>query len=112
MDNCVKSRINGSMMSDFHGKLVCLLGQVAGVDPNGMSFKLRACDGQIVTVQTSQAIQDNLEGMIEVVGTVTPRNTVMCTSYSAIPEEMTRDFDKASYNEAVQLLGRHDSKYI
>ncbi|XP_023223347.1 replication protein A 14 kDa subunit-like [Centruroides sculpturatus] len=107
-----KYRINGTLLSQYQGKNVCLLGCVIQRDSNGMSFKLKASDNQIVVIQMKEPIQDSLEGLVEVQGTVTPRNSVLCDHYVEFPSDSASNFDMNLYNEAVQLMAQYPNYYI
>jgi len=98
-----RPRINGAMLSNFIDRNVCLMGEVSEVNPNGMQFKIKASDGQMVTVNTNHRIQDYMESVVEVQGKVTSGSSITSDFVNSFPAEYTKEFDMASYNEAVIL---------
>jgi len=111
-DEGLKPRVNGSMLASFIGKNVCLLGLVANVDRSGFSFQLTAGDHQTVVVKLQEPLQELVQGLVEVVGSVTGKNEVMCSNFVQFPDEMSNGFDLDAYNKAVTLTQKFKEKSL
>jgi len=99
-----KPRVNGSMLREYQGKNVCLIGTVSNVDKSGYAFQLTTSDQQNVSIRLLEPLQDMLHGVVEVVGSVSGSNQITCTNYTQFSEEMTQNFDMESYNKAVIMM--------
>jgi len=99
-----KPRVNGSMLKDYQGKNVCLIGTVSNVDRTGFSFQLTSSDQQPVAIQLHEPLQDMIEGLVEVVGEVTGPGQVTCTNYVQFSVEMTNSFDMEAYNKTLTMM--------
>ncbi|GAB6033306.1 hypothetical protein CHUAL_013077 [Chamberlinius hualienensis] len=105
----VRPRVNGGLMPTHMNQNVCLLGKIAEVDSSGMSFKVQASDGKIVTVSRREPQQDYLEGVVEVQGRVTSDSSMLCNNIIVFPSEYVQGFDMESYNEAILLMQKCQS---
>ncbi|XP_057562692.1 replication protein A 14 kDa subunit-like [Hippopotamus amphibius kiboko] len=72
-----KARINASMLAQFIDQPVCFVGRLEKLD-------------------------EEISGIVEVVGKVTAKATVMCASYVQFKED-NHPFDLELYNEAVKI---------
>ncbi|KFM80865.1 Replication protein A subunit, partial [Stegodyphus mimosarum] len=104
-------RVNGSMLSEYIGQPVCLLGEVIQVEPSGKGFKVKASDNQLVSVQGSAPVYD-IGGIVEVHGIASLNNTIQGQHIVPFEREVTENFDLSLYNEAVLLMSRHRDHYI
>ncbi|OBS66360.1 hypothetical protein A6R68_05099 [Neotoma lepida] len=73
-----KARINASMLAQFIDRPVCFVGKLEKLD-------------------------EEISGIVEVVGKVTAKATIMCASYVQFKEDCVR-FDLELYNEAVKII--------
>ncbi|XP_031441588.1 replication protein A 14 kDa subunit [Clupea harengus] len=100
-----KPRINASMLSQHVNRPVCLTGRVEKVHPSGKSFTLTDGEGKTVSVELNDPLDEELSGIVEVVGMVSNKGAVMATAYTALREEKI-PFDLELYNEALKVV--HD----
>lgn len=107
-----KRRINGSLMGNFVGKAVCLLGKAGMIDSSGRSFQLTTSDDQKVTVRLQEPFQDLIHDLIEVHGNVVNRTEILCSSFVLFPESASKDFDLESYDKAVRMMNSFPEHYI
>ncbi|XP_074659266.1 replication protein A 14 kDa subunit-like [Tubulanus polymorphus] len=105
-----KPRINGAMLGQNQGTVVCLLGIAHDPDNSGMSFKLKTCDDQIVTVKLQEPLQEYLQGLTEVHGEVQGRE-IKAQSYVVFPAEYSSSFDMKQYNKALNLIAQCPQYY-
>ncbi|KAF2353834.1 Replication factor A protein 3 [Trinorchestia longiramus] len=104
-------RVNGSLLPQFNGKGVVVLGKVLNVDPNGMSVTLRTSDGKTINLVFNQPLMENLEGIVEVHGTCSG-SQVHCESYYMLPIDTIENFDMDAYDQAVQLIHSTENAWI
>ncbi|KAJ1101217.1 hypothetical protein NDU88_006289 [Pleurodeles waltl] len=98
-----RTRINASMLAQFIGKPVSFVGRVQKVHPSGSSFVLSDGQGKNTTVELAEPLDEELSGVVEVVGRVTPKATIMGMSYIPFREEAAA-FDLALYDEALKII--------
>uniref|UniRef100_A0A8C5MSH2 Replication protein A3 n=1 Tax=Leptobrachium leishanense TaxID=445787 RepID=A0A8C5MSH2_9ANUR len=96
-------RINASMLAQHIGKPVCFLGRVEKVHPTGTSFVVSDGAGKNATVELSEPLDEEMSGVVEIVGKVTPKATIMGMSYSTFKEEVN-PFDLSLYDEALKII--------
>ncbi|KAL3831788.1 hypothetical protein ACJMK2_023492 [Sinanodonta woodiana] len=111
-EDFVKPRINGSMLSNYRGRQVCVLGIGKQVDSNGTSFILSTSDNQDIKVIMQEPLNEYVSGLTEVHGQVDPRNQIICQNYINFPKEVSDSFDMNLYNEAIGLMSRLSEHYI
>ncbi|CAN9504150.1 unnamed protein product [Ophioblennius macclurei] len=101
-----KSRINCSMLSQHTNRAVCFVGRVEKVHPSGKSFT--ACDGEgkTVTVELGEPLEEELSGVVEAIGIVSTKGTILATDYTVLREDKGVSFDLELYNEALKVI--HD----
>ncbi|EMP32702.1 Replication protein A 14 kDa subunit [Chelonia mydas] len=73
------------------------------IHPSGKLFILSDGEGKNTTVELSEPLDEELSGVIEVVGRVTNQATIMCMSYVQFREDKSA-FDLALYNEALKII--------
>ncbi|KAG9335659.1 hypothetical protein AGOR_G00044510 [Albula goreensis] len=100
-----KSRINTSMLSQYISRPVCFVGRVQKVHPTGKSFTLTDGEGKAASVELSEPLDEELSGVVEVIGMVSNKATIMATAYNIFREDKTA-FDLEVYNEALKII--HD----
>ncbi|XP_029444810.1 replication protein A 14 kDa subunit [Rhinatrema bivittatum] len=105
-----RSRVNGAMLSSFIGRAVCFVGRVEKVHPTGTQFNLSDGEGKTVTVELGEPLEEEISGVIEVVGRVTPKATIMGVSYIPFREEKTT-FDLGLYNDALKVIHEFPQYY-
>ncbi|XP_010838022.1 PREDICTED: replication protein A 14 kDa subunit isoform X2 [Bison bison bison] len=89
-----KARINASMLAQFIDQPVCFVGRLEKIHPTGKMFILSDGEGK--------NLDEEISGIVEVVGRVTAKATIMCASYVQFKED-NHPFDLGLYNEAVKI---------
>jgi len=98
-----RARVNGAFLHEYHGKPVCVFGTVIKAEA-GMACQIRTSDGQQVNIRLKTPIRESLHGLVEVVGMGQGRNLIVADRIHPIPESISKDFDMATYNEALVIL--------
>ncbi|KAJ7991706.1 hypothetical protein DPEC_G00286660, partial [Dallia pectoralis] len=101
-----KARINCSMLTQYTSRPVCFVGRVEKVNPTGKLFTLSDGEGKFVSVELNEPLDEELSGVLEVVGTVSNKGTVMASAYNILREDKGVLFDLELYNEALKVI--HD----
>ncbi|XP_069769808.1 replication protein A 14 kDa subunit isoform X2 [Narcine bancroftii] len=96
-----RPRINAGLVPEFQDR---------AVHPTGTSFILSDGDGKNVTVEITDPLDEELSGVIEVVGKVTQKATIKAAYYTTFREDKN-SFDLGLYNEAVCLLHEFSQYY-
>ncbi|CAF1623062.1 unnamed protein product [Adineta ricciae] len=106
-------RINGSMIQQFSGKPVSIIGTVSKIHPSGNVLDLETSDQQHIVVRSSDHIVDvNPGNIIEVLGEVDNRNQIACDTIVTFEPEQTANFDMDMYNQAVMLFQHYPQDYL
>ncbi|XP_044622691.1 replication protein A 14 kDa subunit isoform X1 [Equus asinus] len=108
-----KSRINASLLAQFIDRPVCFVGRLekvralaalgSPIHPTGKMFILSDGEGKNVTIELMEPLDEEISGIVEVVGKVTAKATIMCASYVQFKED-NHPFDLGLYNEAVKII--------
>ncbi|XP_005228857.1 replication protein A 14 kDa subunit isoform X1 [Falco biarmicus] len=98
-----RPRIATSHLAQHIGKPVCFVGRVEKIHPTGKLFVLSDGKGKHATVELSEPLDEEISGVIEVVGRVTNQATIMCASYVQFREDKS-PFDMELYNEALKII--------
>ena len=98
-----KARVNASMLTQYIDRPVCFVGKLEKIHPTGKMFILSDGEGKNGTIKLMEPLDEEISGVIEVVGKVTPKATVLCSSYIVFKEDCNR-FDLELYNEAVKII--------
>ncbi|XP_028255364.1 replication protein A 14 kDa subunit [Parambassis ranga] len=101
-----KPRINCSMLSQYLNKAVCFVGCVEKVHPTGKTFSVSDGEGKSATVELNEPLEEELSGIVEVIGMVSNRGAIMATTYNMLRDEKGIPFDMELYNEALKVI--HD----
>uniref|UniRef100_A0A8D3ED88 Replication protein A3 n=1 Tax=Scophthalmus maximus TaxID=52904 RepID=A0A8D3ED88_SCOMX len=101
-----KTRINCSMLSQHINKPVCFVGRVEKVHPTGKTFTLSDGEGKIATVELNDPLEEEMSGVVEVIGMVSNKGGIMATTYNMLREEKGISRDLELYNEALKVV--HD----
>ncbi|XP_058475442.1 replication protein A 14 kDa subunit [Solea solea] len=101
-----KPRINCSMLSQHINRPVCFVGRVEKVHPTGKTFTLLDGEGKVATVELNEPLEEELSGVVEVVGMVSNKGAIMATTYNIMREDKGIPFDLELYNEALKVV--HD----
>ncbi|XP_067860212.1 replication protein A 14 kDa subunit isoform X1 [Heptranchias perlo] len=80
------------------------------IHPTGTSFILSDGDGKNVTVEMADPLDEELSGVIEVVGKVTQKATIKAVYYAPFREDKN-SFDLSLYNEALRILHEFPQYY-
>ncbi|XP_048193854.1 replication protein A 14 kDa subunit [Perognathus longimembris pacificus] len=98
-----KWRINASMVPQFIDRPVCFVGRLEKIHPSGKMFILSDGEGKTGNVELMEPLSEEISGVLEVVGKVTPKATIMCTSFIQFKEDIL-PFDLGLYNEALKII--------
>ncbi|XP_019364017.1 PREDICTED: replication protein A 14 kDa subunit [Gavialis gangeticus] len=98
-----RPRIATSQLAQHVGQPVCFVGRVQKIHPSGKMFVLSDGEGKSTTVELSEPLDEEISGVIEVVGRVTNQATIMCMSYVQFREDKS-PFDLEMYNEALKVI--------
>ncbi|XP_069032192.1 replication protein A 14 kDa subunit [Embiotoca jacksoni] len=101
-----KPRINCSMLLQHINRAVCFVGRVGTVNPSGKTFTVSDGDGKTATVELDEPLEQELSGVVEVIGMVSTKGAIMATSYNMLREDKGIPFDLNLYNEALKII--HD----
>uniref|UniRef100_UPI0037E88F68 replication protein A 14 kDa subunit n=1 Tax=Semicossyphus pulcher TaxID=241346 RepID=UPI0037E88F68 len=101
-----KPRINSSMLSQNVNRPVCFVGRVEKVHPTGKTFTLLDGEGQTATVELNDPLEEELSGIVEVIGMVSNKGVIMSSTYNMLREDKGIAFDLELYNEALKVI--HD----
>ncbi|XP_047461385.1 replication protein A 14 kDa subunit [Mugil cephalus] len=101
-----KPRINCSMLSQYISKPVCFVGRVEKVHPTGKTFTVSDGEGKSATVELNEPLEEELSGIVEVIGMVSNKGAIMATTYNMLREDKGILFDLELYNEALKVV--HD----
>ncbi|XP_026698970.1 replication protein A 14 kDa subunit [Athene cunicularia] len=89
--------------------LMCKILQIAlvkaqiPIHPTGKLLVLSDGEGKHATVELSEPLDEEISGVLEVVGRVTNQATIMCMSYVQFREDKS-PFDLELYNEALKII--------
>ncbi|XP_040908573.1 replication protein A 14 kDa subunit [Toxotes jaculatrix] len=100
-----KSRINCSMLSQHISRPVCFVGRVEKVHPTGKTFTVSDGEGKVATVELNDPLEEELSGIVEVIGMVSNKGGIIATTYNLLREDKGL-FDLELYNEALKVI--HD----
>ncbi|CAI5689708.1 replication protein A 14 kDa subunit [Oreochromis niloticus] len=101
-----KPRINCSMLSQHIGRGVCFVGRVEKVHPTGKTFSVSDGEGKSATVELNEPLEEELSGIVEVIGMVSSKGVITSTTYNILREDKGIPFDLELYNEALKVI--HD----
>lgn len=65
-ESTIGDRTNGTLLPQFNGKKVCIVGLVSNMNPNGLTFDINTVDDVTVKVNLRKPQRDLLEGYVEV----------------------------------------------
>ncbi|XP_065398372.1 replication protein A 14 kDa subunit isoform X1 [Macaca fascicularis] len=110
-----RSRINVGMLAQFIDKPVCFVGRLEKIHPTGKMFILSDGEGKNGTIELMEPLDEEISGIMEVVGKVTTKATILCTSYVQFKEDNhpfeihfqkdeKKEIDLGLYNEAVKII--------
>ncbi|MEE6509605.1 hypothetical protein FKM82_026973 [Ascaphus truei] len=105
-----RTRINTSMLAQHIGRPVSFVGKVEKVHPTGTSFVLSDGAGKNATVELSEPLDEEISGVLEVVGKVTPKATIIGVSYVPFREDGS-PFDLGLYDEALKIIHEFPQYY-
>ncbi|XP_053119075.1 replication protein A 14 kDa subunit [Hemicordylus capensis] len=100
-----RPRIATNNLARYIGKPVCFVGRVEKIHPSGKLFFLSDGEGKNATIELNEPLDEEISGVIEVVGRVTNQANIACASYTQFREDKSL-FDLALYNEALKVI--HD----
>lgn len=91
------------MLPQYIDRPVCFVGKLEKIHPTGKMFILSDGEGKNGTIELMEPLDEEISGIVEVVGKVTAKATVLCASYTLFKEDTNR-FDLELYNEAVKII--------
>ncbi|TRZ16320.1 hypothetical protein HGM15179_010783 [Zosterops borbonicus] len=98
-----RPRIATGQLAQHIGQPVCFVGRVEKIHPSGKFIVLTDGLGKHTTVELSEPLDEEISGVIEVVGRVTNQATIMCASFVQFREDKSA-FDLELYNEALKII--------
>ncbi|XP_074692472.1 replication protein A 14 kDa subunit [Strix aluco] len=98
-----RPRIATGHLAQRIGQPVCFVGRVEKIHPTGKLLVLSDGEGKHATVELSEPLDEEISGVLEVVGRVTNQATIMCMSYVQFREDKS-PFDLELYNEALKII--------
>uniref|UniRef100_G3N487 Replication protein A3 n=1 Tax=Gasterosteus aculeatus aculeatus TaxID=481459 RepID=G3N487_GASAC len=106
-----KPRVTCSMLTQYISRPVCFVGRVekvriASVHPTGKTFTVADGEGKIATVELNDPLEEELSGIVEVIGMVSNKGAIMATTYNVLREDKGILFDLELYTEALKVI--HD----
>ncbi|XP_004074206.1 replication protein A 14 kDa subunit [Oryzias latipes] len=101
-----KPRINCSMLLQHINQAVCFVCRVSKVHPSGKTFTAVDGEGKTVTVELNCCLEEELSGVVEVIGLVSNKGVLMAATYNLLREDRGTPFDLELYNEALKVI--HD----
>uniref|UniRef100_A0A3Q0R493 Replication protein A3 n=1 Tax=Amphilophus citrinellus TaxID=61819 RepID=A0A3Q0R493_AMPCI len=101
-----KPRISCSMLSQYISRAVCFVGRVEKVHPTGKTFTVSDGEGKTATIEMNEPLEEELSGIVEVIGMVSNKGVIMSTTYHILQEDKGIPFDLELYNEALKVI--HD----
>ncbi|XP_061598058.1 replication protein A 14 kDa subunit [Cololabis saira] len=99
-----KTRVNCSMLAQNINQAVCFVGRVGKVHPNGKTFTVLDGEGKTATIELNMVLDEELSGVVEVIGMVSNKGAVMATAYNILREDKGIPFDLELYNEALKVI--------
>nr|XP_046182470.1 replication protein A 14 kDa subunit-like [Oncorhynchus gorbuscha] len=106
-----KPRINHSMLSQYISRAICFVGRVEKVHPTGKSFTLSDGEGKCASVELNEPLDEELSGVVEVVGVVSNKGAIMASAYNMLREDQGIPFDLELYNEALKVIHEYPQHY-
>ncbi|XP_030003472.1 replication protein A 14 kDa subunit [Sphaeramia orbicularis] len=99
-----KPRINCSMLSQHINRPVCFVGRVEKVHPTGKTFTVSDGEEKTATVELNEPLNEELYGIVEVIGMVSNKGAIMASSFNILREDKGIPFDLQLYNEALKIV--------
>ncbi|XP_074051470.1 replication protein A 14 kDa subunit [Macrotis lagotis] len=105
-----RTRIGAAQVARFIDRPVCFVGRLEKIHPSGKSLVLADGEGQQVTVELAEPLEEELSGVLEVVGRVSARATILCASYVLFRDQQG-SFDLRLYNDALKIIHEFPQYY-
>ncbi|KAM8981485.1 replication protein A 14 kDa subunit [Sarcophilus harrisii] len=105
-----RTRIGAAHVAHFIDRPVCFVGRLEKIHPSGKSFILSDGEGKQVTVELSEPLEEEISGILEVVGKVTAKATILCASYMLFRDHNS-SFDLRLYNDALKVIHEFPQYY-
>nr|XP_026691486.1 replication protein A 14 kDa subunit-like [Ciona intestinalis] len=98
-----RPRIVASMMKQNVGKCVTMMGIVAPekISTDGSSFQMSTESDKEITVLLSSGLNELLDGIVEVTGTVDQQENLHCVVYRQLNSSESLDIE--AYNAAIKM---------
>ncbi|XP_072506872.1 replication protein A 14 kDa subunit [Notamacropus eugenii] len=105
-----RTRIGAAQVAHFIDRPVCFVGRLEKIHPSGKSLVLSDGEGKPVTVELAEPLQEEVSGILEVVGRVTAKATILCAS--CVPfRDHNRSFDLQLYSDALKIIHEFPQYY-
>ncbi|XP_039722201.1 replication protein A 14 kDa subunit-like [Pteropus medius] len=82
-----KSGINASIVAQFIYWPGCFVGWLEKIHPKGKMLILSDGKGKSGTIELMEPLKDEISGIVEIVGRLTAKVTIMCTSFVQFKED-------------------------
>ncbi|XP_020855721.1 replication protein A 14 kDa subunit [Phascolarctos cinereus] len=105
-----RTRIGAAHVAHFIDRPVCFVGRLEKIHPSGKSFVLSDGEGKQVTVELAEPLEEEISGILEVVGRVTAKATILCASYVPFRDH-NNSFDLRLYNDALKIIHEFPQYY-
>ncbi|KAM6450000.1 replication protein A 14 kDa subunit [Liasis olivaceus] len=103
-------RVTASQLAQYVGKPVCFVGRLEKIHQSGKFFFLSDGEGKNAVIELNSPLEEEISGVIEVVGRVTNQLNIMCSSYIQFKEDKNM-FDLSLYNEALKIIHEFPEYY-
>ncbi|XP_068950574.1 LOW QUALITY PROTEIN: replication protein A 14 kDa subunit [Petaurus breviceps papuanus] len=106
-----RTRIGAAHVAHFIDRPVCFVGsRLEKIHPSGKFFVLSDGEGQQVTVELAEPLEEEISGILEVVGRVTAKATISCASY-VLFRDHNSSFDLRLYSDALKIIHEFPQYY-
>ncbi|XP_061441820.1 replication protein A 14 kDa subunit [Rhineura floridana] len=105
-----RARVATSQLAQYIGKPVCFVGRLEKIHPTGKFFFLSDGEGKNATIELNTPLEEEVSGVVEVIGRVTNQVNILCVSYTQFREDKNM-FDLSLYNEALKIIHEFPEYY-
>lgn len=103
-----RTYVNGSMLKEFVGQTVSVIGKIVNLEQNMMRMTIQLADGQQAKVQLEDALEEPLEGFVQMLARVNRDTSLTCENLISFgPGEIDLD----AYNGMLDIMRRHQNLF-
>lgn len=103
-----KAYVNGSMLKEFVGQTVSVIGKIVNLEKNMMQMTIQLADGKSAKVQLEEQLDEALEGFVQMTVRVNRDTSLSCEKLISFgPGEI----DLEVYNGALEIMRRHQNLF-